>query len=98
MANTYAKTKDGIRRLNTKVVDGKEEFFVELYQTLVYHEMADRIVLRNGGWVTPTTVSRIHQALRHRGHAHSVNINKGEMFCDGKPFVNGTYTIVKEAR
>lgn len=93
MARTYANTKDGICRLNTKVVDGGEEFFVELYQTLVYHEMKDRIVLRHGGWVTPTTASRIHQALRHRGHMNNVNIKNRKMFCDGKPFVDDAFTI-----
>lgn len=95
MASTYAKTKDGIRRLNTKVYDDNGHFSVQLYATVVYDETKEKIVLNNGGWVTPTTTSRINQALVHQGHDYGVSIMKGVMYCDGKPFENNTFTIVK---
>lgn len=85
----------GIRKLNTKIWDDNGHFMVQLYATVVYDETADKIVLRNGGWVTPTTGSRINQALRHRNRTENVNIKNGEMFCNGKPFVNGEFTILK---
>lgn len=97
MAHTYANTKDGIRRLNTRVFETEQGMTVELYGMVVYQETPETITLNNGGWVTATTSSRIHQALRHRGHKNNVNIKNREMFCDGKPFVDGKYVIVKGA-
>lgn len=99
MARSYANTKDGIRRLNTKVTSEAGCFSVRLYATTVYAESGGYILLNHGGWVTPTTTSRIHQALRHRGHMNNVNIKNGVMHCDGKPFdADGTFTVKIEAR
>jgi hypothetical protein len=94
MANTIANTKDGIRRHNTKVWDDNGHFAVRLYSTVVYDETRDLLVLNNGGFVTPTTTSRIHQALIHRGIKGNVNIKNRKMFftCESLgtiPFVNG---------
>jgi len=97
MASTIAKTVDGIRRLNTKVEAMGDQFYVTLYETMVYSEDKYSITLNSGGWITPTTTSRIRQALRHRGHPHNVNIKNGVMHCDGKPFVNNIYVISKGA-
>ncbi len=80
MASTIAKTKDGIRRLNTKVYNENGHFAVQLYSTVVYDETANTLTLSNGGWITPTTTSRIEQALRHRGIEGHVFIKNGEMF------------------
>ena len=96
MASTIAKTRDGIRRLNTKVFNDNGHFAVQLYATVVYDETRDHIVLAHGGWVTPTTASRINQALHHRGVDGGVNIKNGELFYNGKPFVNGEYVIDRE--
>lgn len=95
MARTIANTKDGIRRLNTKVWDDNGHFAVQLYATVVYEEDAHRITLRHGGYVTPTTASRIHQALTHRGISGHLNIKNGEMFFRGLPFINGIFIINK---
>lgn len=95
MARSIANTPNGIRKLNTKVWDDNGHFAVKLYDTVVYDETATTITLNNGGWVTPTTTSRIHQALIHRGHSNRVNIKNGQMFCDGKPFDGNTFTIKK---
>lgn len=96
MARSYANTPDGIRRLNTNVVETNDGLMVRLYSTVVYIETNTEIVLNHGGWVTPTTKSRIHQALRYRGHKNNVNIKNGEMYCDGKPFKDQTFIILKE--
>ena len=81
MARTIANTKDGIRRLNTKVWDDNGHFAVKLYATVVYDETRETITLNNGGWVTPTTTSRINQALAHRGFTEcGVFIKGGEMY------------------
>lgn len=99
MAHKIAKTSTGIRKLNTKIyqgeLDGKEYFQVRLYSTVVYDEWPDRIRLRHGGWVTPTTASRLRQALMYRGRSEHVDIKNGQMFCNGKPFVNGEFVIPK---
>ncbi len=98
MASRIANTKDGIRRLNTKVYNENGHFAVQLYSTVVYDETADTLTLNSGGWTTPTTVSRIGQALAHRGIKGYVNIKNGEMFftCDllGRvPFVDGKLSL-----
>lgn len=97
MPSTYAKTSTGIGKLNTKVYNDNGHFAVQLYATVVYDETAETITLRTGGWNTPTTGRRIHQALRYRGHMNNVNIKGGLMHCDGKPFVNGEFVISKAA-
>jgi hypothetical protein len=98
MARTIANTKDGIRRLNTRVSETDKGLTVQLYDTVVYQETSTTITLNHGGWVTPTTGSRIHQALRHMGHMNNVNIKNRQMYCDGKPFdANGQFVIKKVA-
>lgn len=96
MASTIAKTPTGIRKLNTRIWDDNGHFAVQLYNTVVYEEDQHRITLRHGGWITPTTTSRITQALRYRGIPSHVNIKGGEMFCDGLPFINGIFIIEKK--
>lgn len=99
MAKRHANTKDGIRRLNTRVYQNNGHFSVQLYSTVVYDETRDRIVLDNGGWITPTTVSRINQAFDHRGIDVGVKIIKGKMyFVTGDlsrplPFDGNTFTL-----
>jgi hypothetical protein len=95
MPTRIAKTKDGIRRLNTKIWQGDGYFQVCLYETVVYDEQKEKITLRSGGWNTPTTTSRINQALSHRGIAGGVNIKNGHLHYNGKPFINGEYIIEK---
>jgi hypothetical protein len=36
MAHSIANTKDGIRRLNTRVFETEQGITIELYQTVVY--------------------------------------------------------------
>lgn len=98
MAATFAKTRDGIRRLNTKVWNDNGHFSVQLYATVVYDETPERITLADGGWATATTVSRITQALRHRGIEGHVNLKLGRLYFNGKPFVDGKYVIERGAR
>lgn len=93
MASMIAKTKTGIGRKGTKIVDGNGEFFVELYGTLVYHETADKVILRNGGWNTPTTAQRIDSALQYRGFNTGISRAGGVMSYDGKPFVDGKLVL-----
>jgi hypothetical protein len=93
MAANFAKTRDGIRRLNTKVWNDNGHFSVKLYATVVYDETRDHIILAHSGWVTPTTASRINQALAHRGVGGHVNIKNGALLYNGKPFTNGEYVI-----
>lgn len=106
MAKRIANTKTGIRKLHTSITERDGLFEVKLYNTYVYSEEGNTITLDNGGWVTPTTVSRMNQALIHRGIAGVVLIHKGEMFFQynvykaGKPvcrypFTNGVYVITK---
>lgn len=95
MPRTIAKTQTGIGNLNTNIWTGEEYFQVQLYSTIVYDEQKDKITLRHGGWVTPTTSRRIRQVLRYRGHNHRVNIKNGVMLCDGKTFINGEFIIQK---
>lgn len=102
MAHTIAKTSTGIRKLNTRIWNDNGHFMVQLYETVVYDEGYDTITLNNGGYVTPTTVSRMVQALRHRGHDVRVNIKNGEMVWQspcGNPqkFVDGKAVIKKVA-
>lgn len=80
MARSYANTKDGIRRLNTKIYDANGHFSVQLYSTVVYDETKDKLVLDNGGWSTPTTTSRMNQALDHRGIKGGVTIKDRQMY------------------
>lgn len=100
MASTIAKTPTGIRKLNTKVWNDNGHFMVQLYATVVYDETADKIVLKNGGWVTTTTTSRINQALAHRGFSNRVGIRKGEMvlWCTRSfvPFQNGELILERQ--
>ncbi len=99
MPSSYAKTKDGIGRLNTTVGESGGVFYVVLYKTPVYIESSGYIRLAHDGWATPLTARRIRQALRHRGHMNNVNIKEGVMHCDGVPFDNdGTFTIKIEAK
>lgn len=95
MARSIANTKDGIRRLNTKVKEIGNCFYVTLYATMVYSEDEFSVTLNNGGWVTPTTASRMNQALIHRGFQSAVGVRKGVMYFGDQPFVNGKYVIVK---
>lgn len=99
MAYSIANTKDGIRRLNTKVYDNNGHFAVQLYSTVVYDQTADKLILNNGGWATPTTTSRIRQALIHKGIKGYVNIKDRKMYftCESLgtiPFVNGRLEFV----
>lgn len=93
MASMIAKTKTGIGYKGTKIVDANGEFFVELYATLVYHETKDKIILRNGGWNTPTTAQRINSALVYRGFNSGISTAGGNMSYQGKPFVNGSLAL-----
>lgn len=100
MAATFAKTKDGIGRLNTKVYNDNGHFAVKLYDTVVYDETCERVVLNTGGWTTPTTVRRINQALHHRGIPGGVRIIRRVAHYQAPgvsaPFVNGQYVIERE--
>lgn len=102
MARTIAEGRNqigqtGIRKLHTNVWKGDDYFQVQLYSTVVYDEHPEYLTLRNGGWPTPTTVSRINQALRYRGFKGGVVIrDRRMMFVNGPrqvPFVNGEVTL-----
>lgn len=80
MASMIAKTKTGIGTTGTKIWNDNGHFAVQLYATVVYDETRETITLNNGGWVTPTTVRRINQAFKHRGHLGVVFIRNGEMY------------------
>lgn len=95
MASTIAKTPTGIRKINTKIWEDNGVLAVQLYQTVVYREDANTIELNHGGWVTPTTASRIRQALWYRGHSERVHIKNDVMCCNGVPFDRDKFTIVK---
>ncbi len=102
MASTIAKTKTGIGR-QAIIRHEIGIFSVQLYNTVVYMEYPESVILNNGGWVTPTTVRYIDQALAYRGIDGYACIRKGEMFfalrSDHKlnPFVDGKYTFQKGA-
>lgn len=99
MAFMIAKTKTGIGRKATKIVNSGSEFFVELYGTLVYHETSTKVVLRNGGWNTPTTAQRINSALEYRGFKSGISTAGGVMTYEGKPFVDGVLVLtIKELK
>lgn len=89
----------GIRKLNTRVYQDNDHFAVQLYATVVYDETRERLVLDNGGWVTPTTVSRINQAIDHRGFSDlgHVRIIRGQMYFQSitvsVPFVGGKFVL-----
>lgn len=78
MAHTIAKTKTGIGR-QAVITDRSGLFEVKLYQTYIYSEEGNTLTLDNGGWVTPTTVRYMNQALAYRGSSNRVAIRKGEM-------------------
>lgn len=93
MPTRLAKTPTGIRKGNTKVWDNNGHFSVMLYSTVVYDETREVITLNNGGWITPTTASRMNQALEHRGFPACVRIRGGQMFYGSNPFNGNTFTL-----
>lgn len=95
MPKTIANTLTGIRALHTKIWDDNGYFAVQLYSTVVYEEDDHKVTLRTGGWNTPTTASRINQALAYRNIQGRVNVKNGELYFSGKPFVNGVFVIKK---
>lgn len=99
MASRIAKTETGIGR-KAKIWNDNGHFAVQLHSTVVYDETAESITLNNGGWITPTTVRYMNQALAHRGFQEGAVIRKGEMFLmsgtgDLMPFENNRIVIQK---
>lgn len=94
MPSNTAKTQTGIGR--QAIITYRSGLFeVKLYNTYIYSEEGNEITLDNGGWITPTTVRYMNQALGYREAMGRVTIKGGEMFFNGKPFVNGKYVTQK---
>ena len=94
MPSRIAKTKTGIGS-QAKIWNDNGHFAVQLHSTVVYDETADTIILDNGGWITPTTVRYMNQALDYREVMARVQIKDGEMLCNGQPFENGRFIMTK---
>lgn len=86
MASRLARTSNGIGTTSTRVWNDNGHFTVQLHSTVVYDETRERVLLNNGGWITPTTVRRMNQALEHREFKADVRILKGRMFYGNEPF------------
>lgn len=95
MPSLIAKTTTGIGNLNTRINNNVGEWSVTLYDTLIYAETDKTITLNNGGWITPTTVRRMNQALTHRGYKPLVRIKKGQMFYGLNEFTACIYSMTK---
>lgn len=80
MPKSIADTIDGICRFHTRVYETEQGITVQLYDTVVFQQTPDRLLLNTGGFATATTASRIHQALIHRGIKGHVNVKGGKMY------------------
>lgn len=100
MPSTIAKTQTGIGR-QAQIWNECEThgFQVRLYDTMVYEEKDGKVILDNGGWVTPTTVRYMNQAIQHRGKLDGfVRIRNHEMeYCYGSTYqkFNGATLTLK---
>ena len=90
MPRAIAKTQTGIGR-KAHIYNDNGHFAVQLHSTVVYDEHDGKVTLNSGGWVTPTTVRYMNQALTYRGHTPDVHIKNGVMYHGTQAFDGATY-------
>jgi len=80
-------TKIGRTATSVKT-DGNGNVQVRYHSTIVFERRGNEITVRHGGWVTPTTRTRINQAFSVYGIAACACIRNGELLIerfDGRP-------------